>query len=110
MPSTRELVASTCRATGITTAAEVFDPASVETSARIVYRHEGTRSLKAAGKVVAIRDQWSVSLYSKRRAEAAEQLVESAFADAGIPCGDSSSGFDDEHDLHWVEWNFELVR
>ena len=110
MPSTRSTVAEACRASGITAAAETFDPASVERGARLVYRHEGTRSLKAGGKVYAIRDQWSVTLYSKQRAEAAEGAVEDALAEAGIPCGNSSSGYDDEHGLHWAEWNFELVR
>lgn len=110
MASTREAVARACRASGITTAAETFDPASVEEGARLVYRHEGVRSLKANGGVYAKRDQWSVTLYSKRRAEAAEEAVENALAEAGIPAGDSSSGFDDDHDLHWVEWDFEIPR
>ena len=110
MADTREALARALASTGITTAAELFDPASVEEGARVVYRHEGTRSLKAGGSVIAVRDLWSVTLYSARRAPAAEDAVTGALRAAGIPAGDSSSGYDDEHRLHWVEWDFELVR
>lgn len=110
MPDTRRTVAEACRASGITTAAETFDPASVEDGARLVYRHEGTRTLKAGGAVIATRDQWSVTLYTAARAPAAEDAVAGALQAAGIPAGDTSAGYDDEHRLYWVEWDFELVR
>jgi len=110
MADTRGIVAAACRASGITTAAEAFDPASVETGARLVYRHEGTRSLKAGGAVIAVRDQWSVTLYTAARAAAAEDAVADALRAAGIPAGDTSAGYDDEHRIYWVEWDFELVR
>lgn len=110
MDSSRATVAAACRSTGITTAAERYDPASAERGRRLVYRHEGTRSLKASGRVAACADQWSVTLYSPSRDEEAELAVEAALADAGIPCGDSMSGFDDEHGIHWTEWDFETPR
>ena len=82
---------------------------SASTGPHIVVRHEGTRSLKANGEAYAIADSWSVSLYSERWDSASESAIQSALNSAGIPC-DASSGYDDEHNIHWTEWDFETVR
>ena len=108
--ASRADIAAMFRTTGLTVAADVYEPDSADKGPHLVYRHEGTRSLKAGGRVHARIDQWSVTLYSPRRDEASESLVEGAFDAAGIPVGDSMSDYDDEFKVHWTEWDFETPR
>lgn len=105
-----EQVAAMCRSTGLTVAADYYEPDSADKGPHIVFRHEGTRSLKAAGAVYATVDQWSVSLYTARHDPVSESLVEAALAAFGVPAGDSMSGYDDERRVHWAEWDFETTR
>lgn len=108
--ASRAEIAAMCRDTGLTVAADVYEPDSEDKGPHIVYRHEGTRCLRADGRAYAVRDSWSVTLYTKRYDPASEALVEAAFESAGLPVPDSMSGYDDEHRIHWTEWDFETIR
>ncbi len=109
MADLREIVAA-CRGTGLTVASDVYEPDSADNGPHIVVRNEGTRSLKANGTVFARVDAWSVTLYSERYDPVSQSAVERALDSAGIVAGDASSGYDDEHRIHWCEWDFETPR
>ena len=96
-------------ATGLTVAEGRYEPDSLDRGPHIVVRHLGSPSLKADGKAYVRTDEWSASLYSERWEPALENAVSDALSAAGIPC-DPSSGYDDEHDVHWAEWDFETLR
>ena len=74
-----------------------------------VVRHEGTETLFCNGMPYHDVDEWSVTLYSPERDEAAEKKVIDALRDAGLPVGASSSAYDDEHRVHWCEWDFQAM-
>ena len=95
--------------TGLPVAEGRWEPDSAESGPHIVIRHEGTRSMKANGMAYAIADAWSVSLYSERWEPSLEDSVQGALNAAGIPC-DAAGGYDDEHGIHWAEWDFETAR
>lgn len=78
--------------------------------AHVVVRHESTETLFCNGMPYHDVDEWSVTLYSPERDEAAEKKVIDALRDAGLPVGASSSAYDDEHRVHWREWDFQTVR
>ncbi len=74
-----------------------------------VVRHEGTSTLFSGGRPRAVVDEWSVTLYSPERDEEAEKALIGALGRADLPIGGSSSGYDDEHLVHWREWDFQTI-
>lgn len=74
-----------------------------------VVRHEGADTLFCGDAAYEDVDEWSVTLYSPERDKAAEKRVVTALRDVGLPVGKGSSGYDDEHRVHWCEWDFQAM-
>lgn len=74
-----------------------------------VVRHEGVDAPFCNDSAHVDVDEWSVTLYSPERDEAAEKRAVGALREAGLPVGSGSSGFDDEHHVHWIEWDFQAM-
>ena len=74
-----------------------------------VVRYGGTETQFCNDSAHFDVDEWSVTLYSPERDEAAEKKVVTALRNVGLPVGKSSSGYDDEHRVHWCEWDFQAM-
>lgn len=105
-----ERIVAALAATGLTVAEGRYEDDSADRGPHIVVRHEGARALSMNGRTQAVADDWSASLYSQRWEPSLEDSVEAALADAGITHGGSMSGYDDEHGVHWTEWDFQTPR
>lgn len=109
MASIEEVVAA-CRETGLPVSSTRYEDDAADKGPHIVVRHEGTGVVWAGDRVYARVDQWSATLYSELFEPSLEESVERALDAAGLPAGDSMSGYDAEHRVHWCEWGFETLR
>lgn len=96
--------------TGIPAAEDRFsEDAQGSDGTHAVLRHEGDRTVYADGNAYLKADRWSLALYSPMRDESAEEAIESAMRSIGIPLGNASAGYDDEHRTHWCQWDFQTI-
>lgn len=107
----RSTIFSALEEAGIPAAEDHFrEDALGALGAHVVVRREGTDTLFCNGAPYMDAEHWSVTLYSPARDEATEWRVFDALREAGLPIGTSSSGYDDEHRVHWCQWDFDTLR
>lgn len=96
--------------TGIPVAEDFFsEDAQGSDGSHAVLRYEGDKTVYADGSAYIQADRWSLSLYSPKRDEPAEAAIKDAMKSIGIPLGNASSGYDDEHRTHWCQWDFQTI-